>query len=57
VTGLLGGRWLCCSAPLESYTEIADAIELHVLARERGISLAPGPLFSADHRFAHCPRG
>jgi len=42
---------------LESYTETADAIEFHVLARERGISLAPGPLFSADHRFAHCPRG
>ena len=30
-----------------------DALELHRLALSQGISLAPGHLFSADHRFRH----
>lgn len=30
-----------------------DALELHRLALSQGISLAPGHLFSADHRFKH----
>jgi len=30
-----------------------DALELHRLAFSQGISLAPGHLFSADHRFKH----
>ncbi len=30
-----------------------DALELHRLALAQGISLAPGHLFSADHRFKH----
>lgn len=30
-----------------------DALELHRLALSQGISLAPGHLFSADHRFHH----
>jgi DNA-binding transcriptional MocR family regulator len=30
-----------------------DALELHRLALSQGISLAPGYLFSADHRFKH----
>jgi len=30
-----------------------DALELHRLALSQGISLAPGHLFSADHRFEH----
>jgi DNA-binding transcriptional MocR family regulator len=30
-----------------------DALELHRLALLQGISLAPGHLFSADHRFRH----
>ena len=30
-----------------------DALELHRLALSQGISLAPGHLFSADHRFSH----
>ncbi|PZQ77500.1 MAG: GntR family transcriptional regulator [Variovorax paradoxus] len=33
-----------------------DASRLHALARERGISLAPGALFSSDPRSAHCLR-
>lgn len=30
-----------------------DALELHRLALSQGISVAPGHLFSADHRFSH----
>jgi len=33
-----------------------DTIKLHALARERCISLAPGPLFSNDMRASHCLR-
>lgn len=33
-----------------------DAIELHQVALARGISLAPGPIFSAGHAFRHAIR-
>jgi DNA-binding transcriptional MocR family regulator len=33
-----------------------NALELHRHALQHGISLAPGQLFSADQRFAHCVR-
>jgi DNA-binding transcriptional MocR family regulator len=33
-----------------------DAMQLHRLAVERGISVAPGPIFSARHGFRHCIR-
>ncbi|HVL45320.1 MAG TPA: PLP-dependent aminotransferase family protein, partial [Acidovorax sp.] len=33
-----------------------NALELHRLALQQGISLAPGQIFSADQRFAHCVR-
>jgi DNA-binding transcriptional MocR family regulator len=34
----------------------ASALELHAQARARGISIAPGPIFSAKQRFASCVR-
>lgn len=52
----------CMSAPLGGYflwlelPEGVDTIKLHALARERGISLAPGRLFSTDKRFTRCLR-
>ena len=36
--------------------ESVDTIKLHALARECGISLAPGPLFSTHRRFRCCLR-
>jgi DNA-binding transcriptional MocR family regulator len=33
-----------------------SALELHTRALERKISIAPGPIFSAKHRFANCLR-
>lgn len=33
-----------------------NALDLHRLALQQGISLAPGQIFSADRRFAHCAR-
>ena len=33
-----------------------NALDLHRLALQQGISLAPGQIFSADQRFAHCVR-
>ncbi len=33
-----------------------DALALHEAAREHGISLAPGPIFSARREFRHCLR-
>jgi DNA-binding transcriptional MocR family regulator len=33
-----------------------DALALHARALERGISIAPGPIFSATGRFRHCLR-
>jgi DNA-binding transcriptional MocR family regulator len=38
------------------FPEPIDAMELHRLAIERGISLAPGPIFSATHAFENCIR-
>jgi DNA-binding transcriptional MocR family regulator len=38
------------------FPEAIDAMELHRLAIERGISLAPGPIFSATHAFQNCIR-
>ncbi|VTU29471.1 putative HTH-type transcriptional regulator YdcR [Variovorax sp. RA8] len=46
-----GGYFLWVELP-----KAVDAIELHTLARERGISLSPGPLFSAARRFGNCVR-
>ena len=33
--------------------ESVDALELHRLSLSQDISIAPGHLFSADHRFSH----
>ena len=33
-----------------------DALALHAQAIARGISIAPGPIFSASHGFRHCLR-
>ena len=38
------------------FPEAIDAMELHRLAIEQGISLAPGPIFSATHAFEHYVR-
>jgi DNA-binding transcriptional MocR family regulator len=38
------------------FPEPIDAMELHRLAIERGISLAPEPIFSATHTFQNCIR-
>jgi len=46
-----GGYFLWLEFP-----EAIDAMELHRLAIERGISLAPGPIFSAAHAFQNCIR-
>ena len=46
-----GGYFLWVELPPQ-----VDALELHRLALRQGISLAPGQLFSADQRFAHCVR-
>jgi DNA-binding transcriptional MocR family regulator len=47
----LGGYFLWLELP-----PAVDTLELHVQARKQRISLAPGPLFSADRRFTHCLR-
>lgn len=46
-----GGYFLWIEMP-----SAVDAIQLHELACKRGISLAPGPLFSSDRRFRQCLR-
>ncbi|VTU16445.1 aminotransferase-like domain-containing protein [Variovorax sp. RA8] len=46
-----GGYFLWLELPTA-----VDTIELHMLAREHGISLSPGPLFSAARRFRNCVR-
>lgn len=46
-----GGYFLWLELP-----EQVNALELHRQALQHGISLAPGPIFSADQRFAHCVR-
>ncbi|APR38610.1 aminotransferase-like domain-containing protein [Paraburkholderia sp. SOS3] len=38
------------------FPEPIDAMELHRLAIERGISVAPGPMFSVAHTFENCIR-
>jgi DNA-binding transcriptional MocR family regulator len=38
------------------FPEPIDAMELHRLAIEHGISVAPGPMFSATHAFENCIR-
>ncbi|MBP8267749.1 MAG: PLP-dependent aminotransferase family protein, partial [Zoogloea sp.] len=35
---------------------IVDALRLHREALELGISIAPGPIFSAKREFGHCLR-
>lgn len=39
-----------------TFREPIDAMALHRLAIEHGISVAPGPLFSATHAFENCIR-
>jgi DNA-binding transcriptional MocR family regulator len=46
-----GGYFLWLELP-----DAVDTLELHLQARKRRISLAPGPLFSSDRRFTHCLR-
>lgn len=46
-----GGYFLWVELPAGT-----DTLRLHQRALEHGISLAPGPLFSADHRFRHALR-
>ena len=46
-----GGYFLWLELPPQ-----VDALLLHRKALAKGISLAPGQLFSADQRFAHCVR-
>ncbi len=51
VTRPEGGYFLWVELP-----EQVDALKLHRLASSQNISLAPGHIFSADQRFAHCLR-
>jgi len=51
VTRPQGGYFLWLELPCQ-----VDALVLHRLALARRISIAPGHLFSADRRFAHCLR-
>ncbi len=46
-----GGYFLWLELPEE-----VDALRLFQLALAQGISLAPGPIFSATRRFGHCLR-
>ncbi|MBS0349246.1 MAG: PLP-dependent aminotransferase family protein [Proteobacteria bacterium] len=47
----LGGYFLWLELPRGT-----DALELHRRALEQGISIAPGPIFSAKREFGHCIR-
>lgn len=51
VTQPQGGYFLWVVLP-----ETVDALELHRLALEQGISIAPGPMFSAKRAFRNCIR-
>jgi DNA-binding transcriptional MocR family regulator len=54
-----GVRWVSPQGGYFVWLELPDAIDamaLHRLAIERGISVAPGPLFSAAHAFENCVR-
>jgi DNA-binding transcriptional MocR family regulator len=46
-----GGYFLWIELP-----DGVDAVELHRLALADGISIAPGPIFSARRAFSHCIR-
>jgi len=46
-----GGYFLWLEFP-----ESVDAMELHRLAIQRGVSLSPGPIFSPSHAFPNCMR-
>ena len=46
-----GGYFLWVELP-----EGADTLRLHRQALQHGISIAPGPIFSASRGFAHCLR-
>ena len=46
-----GGDFLCFEFP-----ERLDSLQLLRLALAQGISLAPGPIFSATRGFRHCAR-
>jgi DNA-binding transcriptional MocR family regulator len=46
-----GGYFLWVELP-----PAVNALDVHRHALQHGISLAPGQLFSADRRFAHCVR-
>ncbi len=46
-----GGYMLWLQLP-----QSVKAMELHALASERGVSIAPGPMFSATHAFQNCVR-
>jgi DNA-binding transcriptional MocR family regulator len=47
----LGGYFMWVELPAQ-----VDALAIHAQALERGISVAPGPIFSATRGFAHCLR-
>jgi DNA-binding transcriptional MocR family regulator len=51
VTRPSGGYFLWFEFP-----ERVDSLQLFQLALAQGISLAPGPIFSATRRFRHCAR-
>ncbi|GAB2898749.1 PLP-dependent aminotransferase family protein [Paraburkholderia jirisanensis] len=54
-----GVRWVRPHGGYFLWLELPDAIDamaLHRLAIERGISVTPGPLFSATHAFENCVR-
>ncbi|MCF7202832.1 GntR family transcriptional regulator MpaR [Pseudomonas oligotrophica] len=51
VTRPTGGYFLWFEFP-----EQVDSLQLFRLALAQGISLAPGPIFSASRRFGHCAR-
>lgn len=51
VTRPRGGYFLWLELP-----EQVDALELHRRAVQRGVSIAPGPMFSPQRRFTHCVR-
>jgi DNA-binding transcriptional MocR family regulator len=54
-----GVHWTCPEGGYFVWLELPDAVDamkLHRLAIERGVSLAPGPIFSATHAFENCVR-
>ncbi|MBP0589228.1 PLP-dependent aminotransferase family protein [Paraburkholderia sp. LEh10] len=54
-----GVKWTCPSGGYFVWLELPeqiDALMLHRQAIEQGVSLAPGPIFSASRGFRHCVR-